>query len=66
MLAIWSVQVKFSFSTSKVSFNTKIVSPYSKPRVREEVRKEQGKRTLIKAINAGIGYQIIENNNQII
>ena len=55
-----------TFTTSKVSFNTKIVSPYDKPKVREEVRKEQGKRTLIKATNAGVGYQIIENNNQII
>tara|TARA_R110002167_G_scaffold7501_5_gene35656 strand:- start:1786 stop:2781 length:996 start_codon:yes stop_codon:yes gene_type:complete len=52
-----------SFTTSKVSFNTQVVSTLEKPKTREEIRKEQGKRTSIKAVAGGIGYQSLENNN---
>ena len=55
-----------SYTTSKVSFNTQIVKTLDKPKSREETRKEQGKRTSIKAVDGGIGYQVIESNNQII
>ena len=54
-----------TFTTSKVTFNTKIVSPSHKQKVREEERIEQGKRTLIQQTVAGVGYQSIGNNNQI-
>jgi hypothetical protein len=54
-----------SFTTSKISFNTKIINPSEAPKDKEQIRKEQGKRTSIKATDGGVGYQIIDNNNQI-
>tara|TARA_R110002051_G_scaffold104325_2_gene176780 strand:- start:114 stop:1112 length:999 start_codon:yes stop_codon:yes gene_type:complete len=56
-----------SFTKSQIVFKTELVSTDNvTSKTREEVRNEGNKRTLIKAIDGGIGYQIIENNNLIV
>ena len=53
-----------AFSRSKIIFNTELVTTIEDaPRTREEVRGKLG--IDIKAIDGGVGYQIIGNNNQI-
>ena len=53
-----------TYTKSQVLFNSEIVtSAPSAPRTREEVRGQLG--INIQAIDGGIGYQIIGNNNQI-
>ena len=52
------------YTKSKIVFNTElIVEPSGAPKTREEVRGQLG--INIGAIDGGIGYQIIGNNNQI-
>ena len=53
-----------SFSRSKIIFNTEMVSTTpDAPKTREEIRGKSG--ISIQPINAGIGYQIIGNSNEI-
>ena len=54
-----------TFSRSQVLFGSEIVTTtLNAPRTREEVRSQSGL-VNIQAIDGGIGYQIIGNNNQI-
>ena len=54
-----------AYTRSQVLFNSEVVtSGLDAPRTREEVRNTQ-RAISIKATDAGIGYQIIGNNNQI-
>ena len=59
-----SENMQKTFSRSQVLFGSEIVTTApDAPRTREEVRGKLG--IDIKAIDGGIGYQIIGNNNQI-
>ena len=59
-----SENMQKTYTKSQVLFNSEIVtSAPSAPRTREEVRGQLG--INIQAIDGGIGYQIIGNNNQI-
>ena len=54
-----------SFSRSQVVFNNEIVSTTpDAPKTREEIRGKVG--ISIKAINGGVGYQIVGNSNEIV
>ena len=60
-----SENMQKTFSRSQVLFGSEIVTTtLNAPRTREEVRSQSGL-VNIQAIDGGIGYQIIGNNNQI-
>ena len=59
-----SSQPKKHFSKSTVKFNTEIVTTFDKLKTREEIREEAGNQN-IKRTGTGIGYQQIEQSNEI-
>jgi len=60
-----SENMQKTFSRSQVLFGSEVVTTtLNAPRTREEVRSQSGL-VNIQAVDGGIGYQIIGNNNQI-
>lgn len=62
-----SENMQKAYTRSQVIFNSEVVSTQpDAPKTREEVRSDGNKGISIQAVDGGIGYQIIENNNLII